>query len=451
MKKNSTCPRRKFLQQGALGFLGAGAAAGSTWSRPLSKPPNREKINRPDASPQIREYRTLGRTGFKVSDLSAGSITDEGVLGTALDAGMNYIDTAEEYPGHHKVVAKVMKNRPRKSVFVTTKLEVKDDKSKQGFLDRARMCLRELDLDYVDCIMMHMAETTGTLKTEGFHQAMQELKTEGRLRFTGVSNHGSFWHQEPKESMDTVLLAAVEDGRFDVFLMAYNFLKMDRSEHVLRAANEKDIGTVLMKTTPVAIYYSLKSRIEKMEEKGQEVHPLYKSGIKRYKDKLDKAETFIKKYHLQNPEEIKAAAVRFVLDNPDVSTVSCLARTFDELDGFLRLSGSRLSEWEKTKLAAYAEGCGELYCRHACGECETECPQGVPVNTILRYHHYLAQGREQDAIRKYAAIPGVNAEACRECPGHCERACPYGVAAQGLLLLAHEQLAVISAPKPSSG
>jgi uncharacterized protein len=432
MKKAKPYDRREFLKHSAMGLIGAGAVTRSHWAAPQQE----------ESRPRIKEFRMLGRTGFKVSDLSAGSITDEGVLGTALDSGMNYIDTAEEYPGHHKLVGQVMKNRDRKSVFITTKLEVKEDKSKQGFLKRARKCLEELDMEYVDCIMMHMAETVDTLKTEGFHQAMQVLKTQGRVRFTGVSNHGSFWYQDPKESMDTVLLAAAEDGRFDVFLMAYNFLRMDGSDQVLKAAKEKNIGTALMKTTPVAIYYSLKSRVAEMEEKGQEVHPFYKSGIERYKDKLDKAEAFIKKYHLENPEEIKSAAIRFVLENPNVSTTCCLARTFDELDGFIRLSGTRLSDWDKAKLAAYEKGCSELYCRHACGVCETECPHHVPVNTILRYHHYLAQGREQDAIRKYAAIPGNNAEACRTCPGYCEQACPYGVKAQGMLLLAHDQLAV---------
>ncbi len=432
MKKTKTYNRRKFIKHSALGLAGAGAASKWSWATSAQEEPLLK----------IKEYRTLGRTGFKVSDLSAGSITDEGILGTALDAGMNYIDSAEEYPGHHKLVSKVMKNRDRKSVFITTKLEVKEDKSKEGFLKRARKCLEEMDLDYVDCIMMHMAETAETLKTEGFHQAMQELKTEGRVRFVGVSNHGSFWFKDPKETMDKVLLAAADDGRFDVFLMAYNFLKMDGAEDVLKTAKAKNIGVALMKTTPVAIYYSLKSRVEEMEEKGQDVHPLYKSGIERYKDKLDRADAFIKKYNLENPEEIKAAAVRFVLDNPNVSTNCCLARTFDELEGFLRLSGSRLSDWDKAKLAAYEKGCSELYCRHACGVCETECPHHVPVNTILRYHHYLAQGREQDAIRKYAAIPGNNADICRTCPGYCEQACPYGVKAQGMLLVAHEQLAL---------
>lgn len=395
------------------------------------------------APPKIKEYRVLGRTGFKVSDIAAGYIQDEGVLRAALDAGINYIDTAEQYPGHHRVVAKALKGRDRKSVFVTTKLEVLEDKSKDGFLKRARKCLEDLETDYIDCLMMHMPEKAELLKTEGFHEAMKELKAEGRVRFVGVSNHGSFWFRNPEETMEKVLLAAAEDGRFDVFLMAYNFLKMDQSEQVLEVSREKKIGTAIMKSTPVAIYHSLKSRVEQLEKEKKEVHPLYAEGLKRYKDKVDRAEEFIRKYNLQNQEEIQEAAVRFVLGNLNVSTVCSIPKTYDELDRFLRLSGTRLSDMEKTKLAAYREACGELYCRHACGVCEPTCPNGVPVNTIMRFFQYYAgRGREREAMLNYAGIPGSRAEVCAGCPGHCEAACPYHVPIQGMLILAHSHLSM---------
>jgi predicted aldo/keto reductase-like oxidoreductase len=433
MNRKSRFGRRSFMKKSAAGVIGAGIAAGSGWAQTA-----KEKEDEPL---KVKEYRTLGRTGFKVSDIGAGSIMDEGVLSAALDAGVNYIDTAEEYPGHHKMVANVMKNRDRKSIFISTKLIVNEDKSKEGFLKRARKCVEELNMEYVDCLMMHSAETVESLSTEGFHAAMDELKTEGIIRHVGVSNHGSFWFQDPEETMEKVLLAAVEDGRFDVFLLAYNFLQMDQAEEVLKAARKKNIGTALMKTTPVALYQSIKSSVERMEKEGKEIDPLYIEGVKRYEDKLERAQGFLKKYNLQDPNEIKAAAVKFVLGNPDVSTVCCLARTYEDLEGFLRLSGAKLTKPDQAKLDAYRQGCGELYCRHACGECESHCPHRVPVNTIMRYHHYfIAQGREKESMLKYAKIPGMKAGACSTCIGHCEAACPYNVPIQGKLLLAHNQL-----------
>ena len=437
MKKKSEIGRRNFIRSAALGIAGAAVPGRASGARPRVQ----ETQSTKKTPPRVKEYRVLGRTGFQVSDLATGNIQDFGVFSAMLDAGVNYIDTGESYPGSHKLIGRVLKGRDRKKIFLTSKMLPEDDITREGFLKRARKCLEDLETDYFDCMMLHMPERAEILKTEGFHAAMQELKAEGRVRFVGVSHHGSFWLRDPEESMDRVLLAAVEDGRFDIFLMAYNFLQMDRGEQVIRAAKEKKIGVTLMKTKPVGTYSVLKSRIEQLEKEGKEVDPLYREGLARYKDIADRAETFVKRYNLQNPEEIKEAALRFALSNPDIHTVCCSAKTYAEADQFLRQSGSRLSEKDSTTLARYKEACGALYCRHACGVCEPDCPRGVPVNAIMRYHHYFtAQGREKEAMLKYARIPGARAEECGHCPGYCEKACPYGVAIQGMLLVAHDQL-----------
>jgi predicted aldo/keto reductase-like oxidoreductase len=437
MKEKYKVGRRNFIKSAAFGIAGAAVPirAGSNESIAQAAQPAQK------TPPRIREYRVLGRTGFEVSDLATGYIQDFGVFSAMLDGGVNYIDTGESYPGAHKLIGRVLKGRDRKKIFLTSKMLPEGDITKEGFLKRARKGLEDLETDYFDCMMLHMPERVEVLKTEGFHAAMQEFKTEGRVRFLGVSHHGSFWFRDPEESMDRILLAAVEDGRFDVFLMAYNFLQMDRGERVIQAAKEKKIGITLMKTKPVGTYSAMKSMIEQLEKEGKEVDPLYREGLARYKDIADRAETFIKKYNLQNPEEIKEAALRFALSNPDVHTVCCSAKTYAEAEQFIRQSGSRLSEKDVVTLARYKGACGALYCRHACGVCEPDCPRGVPVNTIMRYHHYFAaQGREKEAMLKYARIPGSRAEECGHCPGYCEKACPFGVPIQGMLLLAHDQL-----------
>ncbi|MGB7296770.1 MAG: aldo/keto reductase [Candidatus Aminicenantales bacterium] len=437
MKEKTRIGRRNFIKSTAIGIAGAAFPAvelRAEASAQTSPPTEGNRL-------KIKEYRVLGRTGFKVSDLATGYIQDFGVFSTMLDAGVNCIDTGESYPGSHKLIGRVLKGRDRKKIFLTSKMLPEGDVTRAGFLKRARKCLEDLETDYFDCMMLHMPERVEVLKTEGFHAAMEELKAEGRVRFVGISHHGSFWYRDPEESMERVLLAAVEDGRFDVFLMAYNFLQMDKGERVIQAAKEKKIGITLMKTKPVGTYAVIKSRIEQLETEGKEIDPLYREGLARYKDIAERAETFIKKYNLQNPEEIKEASLRFVLGNPDIHTVCCSAKTYAEAEQFLRQSGSRLSAEDGLTLARYREACGRLYCRHACGLCEPECPRGVPVNTIMRYHHYFAaQGREKEAMLKYAHIPGVRAEECGHCPGYCEKACPYGVPIQGMLLMAHHQL-----------
>ena len=443
MRKKSPLNRRHFLRTSIFGMLGAGIVTKEGWARKKEGTLSHSRDIKSLSPSKITDYRILGRTGFKVSNLAVGSVQDEGLIGTMLDAGINYIDTAESYPGHHRIVGKAIKGRDRKSIFISSKMEMEKDTSKEGLVKRVRKALQELNTEYIDCMMMHMPEKVETLKTEGFHAAMQQLKAEGRVRHVGVSNHGSFWFRDPQETMDKVLLAAADDGRFDVFLFAYNFLQMDQGKRVLEICKKKKIGTALMKTTPVFKYYSLKSMVERLQKEGKKIHPLYKKGLTRFKDKLDKAERFIKKYDLKNPDEIREAAFRFVLANPSVHTVCCSLKNYDEMERILRLSGSKLSDRDKATLAVYKEGCGELYCRHACGICELRCPQGVPVNTIMRYlHYFIAQEREKEAMLKYAKIPGARADSCRECPGYCETPCPHNVPILGMLHLAHDQLSL---------
>src|SRR4030067_151593 len=118
--------------------------------------------------PKIKEYRTLGRTGFKVSDigLGGGEVTDAALFEAVLDRGINYIDAAENYVNGmvERTIGKAVKNRDRKSVFITTKLYLRDaNLAQQGAIDRSRKCLERLETDYVDCLKIHCPPTTGTL------------------------------------------------------------------------------------------------------------------------------------------------------------------------------------------------------------------------------------------------------------------------------------------------
>ena len=326
--------RRKFLKASTIGVFGYSLLATTGLSRHTGKKEDKK---------EIQDYRILGRTGFKVSDLAIGSVNDEGVMAAMLDAGMNYIDTGESYPGAHQLIGKVIKTRDRKSVFITSKMLMEGETSKAALIKRTEKCLEDLGTDYIDCMMLHCPETVEEVKHEGYHAAMNELKANGRIKYTGVSNHGSFWYRDSKQSMDTVLLAAAEDGRFDVFLMAYNFLLMDQAEKVLEVCKQKKIGTTLMKTTPVAKYYIVKNRVDQMEKEGKKIPAFYQDGLQRYKEKKDLAEKFITKHNLKNPEEIRAAAIKFVLSNPNVNTACCSLQTYEEMERILPLSGKKLT------------------------------------------------------------------------------------------------------------
>jgi predicted aldo/keto reductase-like oxidoreductase len=241
--------------------------------------------------------------------------------------------------------------------------------------------------------------------------------------------------------MEKILLAAAEDGRFDVMLLVYNFLAKENGKKILRVCAEKNIGTTLMKTNPVADYHYFQNEVERLKNEGKDTPNYLKRVISRYELLVDEAQVFIKKNNLKNNDEIRKAAVRYALDNPHVHSVCATCNTFEEAEAFINLSGGRLTQKDKNTLSAYAQGCGIFYCRHACGLCEASCPHRVPVNSIMRYNHYfIAQHREKHAMQKYSELPAARADRCLSCKGHCEASCPFHIPIHALLISAHSRL-----------
>ena len=199
----------------------------------------------------MNAWRTLGRTGFKVSDVSIGNgASDSNVIRYAYDHGINYIDTAEEYGNgnHEKLIGEALKHMDRSKVFITTKLELKEGDTEQTILDRYGKCLERLGTEHFDALFMHSVYYAETTKNVGFHAAYKKLKADSKVRFCGLSCHGP--HEEKQDSMEKVLGAAIEDGRFDLMLMSYNFMNFEEPERVLALAKAKNVGVTAMKTAP---------------------------------------------------------------------------------------------------------------------------------------------------------------------------------------------------------
>ena len=436
MSKRKSMDRRGFIKASAAGLAGVGTslAAGPAIASGQISPP---------APSKIKSYRTLGRTDFKVSDIGIGTSQTfpTEVLKAALDAGVNYFDTGEGYGRGQaeRSIGEAIKGRDRTSLFITTKFRFDGLADTAAVAAKLDQSLERLQTDYVDCLMLGPS-TAASVKNEIYHQAIAELKKKGKVRFSGAASHGSRMPGQG-DPMDTILLAAIEDARFDVLLLVYNFIQKEPGEKVLEAASKKGLGLTIMKSNPLGRYYDTLNRIEQLKKDGQPIDERLQKSMEQMAETAKQAESFIQKHGLKTPAEIKAAALKFVLANPRVHTLNLAFNTFDDVQSFLALSGTGLSGGEKRLLASFERDCGPLYCRHACGLCEADCPAGVPVNTIMRYNHYFeAQGSEKYAMGEYAALEGSRADACRTCPGHCERACPYGVPVRTLLCLAHTHL-----------
>lgn len=443
MSQEKRVTRRGFLKSTGAAVVGGGVLRGGA---PV------EALERPQQAGRIVEYRTLGRTGFQVSDISfgTGSLDNANVLAVALDQGMNYIDTAEHYVNGRaeRTVGEVLPGRDRSSLFITTKLNLTHPSlggrdSVEQIKDRFRGCLERMRTDYADCLMIHLTPDVATVAHEGFHTAYAELKAEGRVRFLGLSNHGlqHAVYGGVGAPMEDVIGAAAADGRFDVALFVYNFLQKEQGERIIDACRTSEMGVTLMKTDPVGIGATLGGRLEEQLEAGRQVSEARQRIVRDYVRWTEAAEEFKARHGLQSEAEVRGAATKFCLDHSGVHTVCATINSFDILESFLALSGQRLTQAEGPMLASYENLLGPFYCRHGCGVCEAACPAGVRVNDILRYGHYFdAQRREKQAMAKYASLAPVNARGCADCDAPCEDVCPYGVAARALLTRAHHRL-----------
>jgi aryl-alcohol dehydrogenase-like predicted oxidoreductase len=149
------------------------------------------------------QYRTLGRTGIKVSPYALGALAlgtsignpdhDDSVriIHKALDAGINFIDTADVYGESEVVVGKALKGR-RDSVVLATKFSrpIGDDPNHQGASRRWIMTavensLRRLQTDYIDLYQVHRPDPDTDI--EETLSALSDLIHSGKVRAIGTS------------------------------------------------------------------------------------------------------------------------------------------------------------------------------------------------------------------------------------------------------------------------
>jgi uncharacterized protein len=340
-------------------------------------------------------YRTLGKTGLKVTSVGFGCMitSDQSVVEKAADLGINYFDTARSYQSgnNERMVGAALKNR-RKNLIISTKTGAKD---KAGALDHLETSLRELGTDYVDIWYLHGKGSPADVTAE-LIDAQQTAKKAGKIRFAGVSTHAG---------QAQLIPALVKGGQTDVILSAYNFSLDPAITEAITAARQAGVGIVAMKVMA--------------------------GGFRRAKEGEKLFET------LKKPGAM-LAALKWVLNNPRVDTTVPSMTDMDQLDENLKAMAQPFSEAEKKTLAAQLEFIRPLYCR-ACGDCDGKCSQGLPVPDILRYLMY-AEGYGQFALgrEQFNQLPVEIASArCGDCSG-CTITCPNGVRVAERLARAQE-------------
>ena len=197
------------------------------------------------------EYTNLGKTGLKVSRLGFGGaeigyfdlsqdVVDE-LIGSALDSGLNFIDTAAAYWQSEKLLGNVLKGR-RKDVVLVSKCGAvdgftKSDWSKQGILETIQRSLKLLQTDYLDVMQLHSCDAVELQKGECI-EALETAKERGYIRFAGYSG----------DSKDA--LAAVRTGAFDTLQTSVSIADQEAIELTIPEAKEKGMGVIAKR--PVA-------------------------------------------------------------------------------------------------------------------------------------------------------------------------------------------------------
>jgi predicted aldo/keto reductase-like oxidoreductase len=423
--------RRIFIKKSTAGTLGLGLSGIKYFPLP----------DQDEKSPRIKDYRRLGRTNAMVSDIGSGIPYSESVLKAAIDSGVNFIETAESYDnGKNEIlIGNAIRSTEREKLFLATKINLLSGilTSSDDIEARARESLKRLNTPYIDLYMMHQAQSVVKVTDKNFHKACDKLKREGKIKFRGLSCHGTFWWQEAGGSLEEILMAAIDDGRYDVLFFPYNFLDPGMGERVLQACRSKNIGTMIMKSNPVGVYESYENTLKR----GDQLSSLEEKDYERKRLQMEKAREFFGKYRMTDMEELKRGAYQFILANKNVSTICCRFRNFSDIEWYARLSGTTLSKPIAELLSDFREKLGFLNCRIGCNLCEKSCPEHIPVNTILRYNYYAVALNEKEAARHYYMELGKSkADRCSSCKGLCEKACPHYVAIRDILYDANRNL-----------
>ncbi|MBI4296209.1 MAG: aldo/keto reductase [Chloroflexi bacterium] len=154
------------------------------------------------------EYRNLGRSGLKISEIGLGSDTfgrsvDErnsiAIVNHALDLGINFIDTADIYGGQgrsEEFVGKAVKGK-RHQVIIATKFSGEmgsgpNDRggSRYHIINAVDASLKRLNTDYIDLYQMHRPDPTAPI--DETLRALDVLVRAGKVRYVGASNFAAW-------------------------------------------------------------------------------------------------------------------------------------------------------------------------------------------------------------------------------------------------------------------
>jgi aryl-alcohol dehydrogenase-like predicted oxidoreductase len=285
-------------------------------------------------------YRTLGRTGIKVSPYALGALAlgtpignpdhgdSVGIIRQALDAGINFVDTADAYGESEVVVGKALKGR-RDSVVLATKFSrpTGDDPNQQGASRRwimaaAENSLRRLQTDYIDLYQLHRPDP-GT-DIEETLSALSDLIHSGKVRAIGAS-------QTPASGIIEAQWTAQRRGleRFRTEQPPYSILSRGIEREVLPIAQRYGMGILVW--GPLA-----QGMLTGRARRGQQTDLRRAALFKAFSDerRLDAVEQLIPLAE-QAGLPMTHLAMAFAIAHPGVTSAIIGPHTMEQLDDLL--------------------------------------------------------------------------------------------------------------------
>lgn len=201
------------------------------------------------------EYRRMGRSGLKVSEICLGTMTfghgtDQAeatrIVNLAFDAGVTFFDTANTYGNSESEVllGNALKGRRREAIVATKFFNPSGPGPNDSGMSRVHIMqaiedsLRRLQMDYVDIYYIHHVDIQTPL--EEMLRALDDLVHQGKVRYIACSNYEAWRLMEALWISDSKGLA-----RFECYQPQYSLVVRDIEEEIIPVCQYKGLGVVV--------------------------------------------------------------------------------------------------------------------------------------------------------------------------------------------------------------
>lgn len=294
------------------------------------------------------EYRRMGRTGLKVSEICLGTMTfghgtDEvtahKMVNLSFEAGVNFFDTADSYGGGQSeiLLGKALKGR-RQDAIVATKFfnpmgtGINDSgMSRVHIMQAIEASLRRLQMDYIDIYYIHHVDIETPL--EEMLRAMDDLVRQGKVRYIACSNY---------EAWRLATALGISDkykwARFDCYQPQYSLVVRDIEHELIPLCDYHGLGVVVW--SPLAGgFLTGKYKPGQSEVEGTRSEEGWAYPNRYFAPNADESMTVLLEVANELGRSPAQVAVRWVIDQPTITSAIVGARTIPQLEDNLQAAG----------------------------------------------------------------------------------------------------------------